>query len=256
MRSAWRQVARLGPLAVLLTACASHPPVAPVRGEGASADAAPVYYTVIRGDTLYSIAFRYGHDYRELAAWNGIRPPYRIFPGQRLRIDRAVAVQARSASGRTAAVPAALVRQRHPHHAAPAGAPAARIRHRASGSVAWSWPTQGRILRTFSADAQGKKGVDIGGRPGQPIDAAARGKVVYSGSGLVGYGQLIIVKHDNDYLSAYAHNRKLLVKQGDEVRRGQQIAEMGSTGTDRVMLHFEIRRDGKPVDPLRFLPPL
>lgn len=120
--------------------------------------------------------------------------------------------------------------------------------------MGWQWPTDGKVIRGFSANDPGKKGLDIGGKPGQSVRATAPGQVVYSGGGLIGYGQLIIIKHDKDYLSAYAHNRKLLVKEDDRVRGGQQIAELGSTGTDRPMLHFEIRHQGKPVDPLKLLP--
>ena len=120
--------------------------------------------------------------------------------------------------------------------------------------VRWSWPAKGRILKGFSASSEGKKGVDIGGSEGQTVIAAADGKIVYSGSGLRGYGQLIIIEHNKKYLSAYAHNSVLRAKEGDRVTRGQPIAEMGKTGTSRVMLHFEIRRDGKAVDPVRYLP--
>jgi len=118
----------------------------------------------------------------------------------------------------------------------------------------WQWPLQGQIIDAFSP-AGSKKGIDIAGNPGESILAASSGKVVYSGGGLVGYGQLIIIKHDQNFLSAYAHNRKLLVKEGEQVRVGQTIAELGSTGTNRAMLHFEIRQDGTPVDPLQYLPP-
>ena len=119
-------------------------------------------------------------------------------------------------------------------------------------ALAWVWPATGRVLRGFSEG--GNKGLDISGRTSSPVRAAARGRVVYSGSGLVGYGKLIIVKHNKSYLSAYAHNDRLLVKEGDSVRGGQRIAQMGQTGTQEVKLHFEIRRDGRPVDPLIYLP--
>jgi lipoprotein NlpD len=118
----------------------------------------------------------------------------------------------------------------------------------------WVWPTDGPLLRPFFPDNAGKKGIDIGGGLGQSVRAASEGKVVYSGSGLIGYGKLIIIKHNKTYLSAYAHNRRLLVKEGDYVRIGQRIAELGNTATEKPMLHFEIRRNGEPVDPLRYLP--
>jgi lipoprotein NlpD len=123
-----------------------------------------------------------------------------------------------------------------------------------SGSLRWHWPTHGHVIETFSSKSSTRKGIDIAGRLGQGVKAASAGRVVYSGSGLRGYGKLIIVKHNEQYLSAYAHNRKLLVKQGDTVKLGQRIAEMGRSGTDRVKLHFEIRREGNPVNPMRYLP--
>jgi lipoprotein NlpD len=121
--------------------------------------------------------------------------------------------------------------------------------------IAWRWPTDGAILDRYQASDPGRQGIDLGGRSGQPVYAAADGVVVYSGNGLIGYGELIIIKHSDSYLSAYGHNRVRLVKEGERVRAGQEIAEMGSSGAPRVELHFEIRRDGKPVDPLDYLPP-
>jgi lipoprotein NlpD len=118
----------------------------------------------------------------------------------------------------------------------------------------WAWPASGKVIETFSTSGRVNKGIDIAGQRGQPIQSTRSGKVVYSGTGIAGYGNLIIIKHDETYLSAYAHSEKVLVKEGDEVKAGQKIAEMGDSGTDRVMLHFEIRREGKPVDPLGFLP--
>lgn len=122
------------------------------------------------------------------------------------------------------------------------------------GGLTWQWPTEGQVIRTFSTQTTGKKGIAIAGVRGQPVRAAAAGRVVYSGSGLVGYGKLIIIKHNDRYLSAYAHNDALLVNEGANVVAGQQVAQLGDSGTDRVMLHFEIRRDGQPVDPLQHLP--
>jgi lipoprotein NlpD len=121
--------------------------------------------------------------------------------------------------------------------------------------VAWGWPTSGAATMLAGFDEQKNKGIDLAGRAGDPVVAAADGRVVYAGAGLRGYGNLIILKHNNTYLTAYAHNQSLLVKEDQTVRKGQKIAEMGSTDTDRVKLHFEIRRQGKPVDPSRYLPP-
>ncbi|HEX7045101.1 MAG TPA: peptidoglycan DD-metalloendopeptidase family protein [Burkholderiales bacterium] len=195
----------------------------------------PDHRVVARGDTLYAIAQDVGVSYRDLAAWNGLEPPYVIHPGQRLRVAPPEA--ARGSAG---------------------GAPRAVRKVRvddmpATGAIAWQWPTEGRVIARF-APGNGAKGIDIAGTAGQDVRAAAAGKVVYQGSGLRGYGQLIIIKHNADYLSAYAHCGAIYVQEGSVIRAGQKIAAMGSSGTDRVKLHFEIRRRGVPVDPLDFLP--
>lgn len=183
-------------------------------------------YVVARGDTLSAIAAAAGVHYRELARWNRLSPPYVIHPGQRLRVTPPAATRAR---------------------AAPAPAPGS------GGALAWRWPAQGALIARF-APQDGSKGIAIGGDEGQPIEAAADGRVVYQGSGLRGYGQLIIIKHNADFLSAYAHCAKTFVQEGNTIRAGQKIAIMGSTGTNRVKLYFEIRRRGTPVDPLIHLP--
>jgi lipoprotein NlpD len=136
--------------------------------------------------------------------------------------------------------------------ARPVIAPAGRTRQ--VGGVEWRWPTEGSLLRTFKSDDPARKGIDIAGQAGQAVYAAAAGRVVYSGSGLVGYGNLIIIKHDDRYLSAYGHNRELLASEGDQVAPGQLIAKMGRVDNDRALLHFEVRRDGTPIDPLHVLP--
>lgn len=231
-------------------------------------------HTVNPGDTLYSIAWFYGVDYRDLAAHNGIEEPFTIYPGQRLDVGldpkRRVAngtgqgpgAPTRSlttepggtakATSQSSATQFPPVRTSAPTRGAatPARKPAAATR--GTNIKRWTWPVKGQIVTDFASS--GRKGVDISGKLGQPIMAAADGRVVYAGGGLRGYGELIIVKHNKRYLSAYAHNNRILVKEGDEVKIGQRIAEMGSTGTDSVRLHFEIRRDGKPVDPVRYLP--
>lgn len=199
-------------------------------------------HVVRKGDTLYSIAWAAGLDYRALARWNNISPPYVIRPGQQLRLrpgpgyEPPVETSKRPASRKTTTEPDKRVSQ--PDTPARNG---------------WIWPTKGRVIRGFSPN-HSNPGIDIAGQSGQTIKSAADGRVVYSGDGLRGYGQLIIVKHNETYLSAYAHNRKLLVNEGEKVRRGQPIAEMGSTGTDRVKLHFEIRKQGRAVDPMEYLP--
>ena len=185
----------------------------------------PGYYTVRPGDTVRRIAAEVGQPWNSIAQWNNLENPDLIEVGQVLRIVPPTAGSA-----------------------APAVAAAAPSAARAATSTAAS----GSVLKRFDGDTN--KGLNIGGKAGDPVLAAADGKVVYAGSGLSGYGNLIILKHDNVFLTAYAHNRALLVKEDQNVRRGQKIAEMGSTGADRVNLHFEIRRSGRPVDPAKYLP--
>jgi len=254
-------------LAALLAGCSGGDVVAPVGRapeQGAAAVAAGVH-RVRAGETLYSIAWRYGLDYRELARWNAIREPFTIGTGQRLRISRPAVLPpmpqpsppatARRAPKAETPPPRAAAKRAPPQRRA-RSAPAPRARDDAArddGEVdAWVWPARGRIIGAFGRS--GGKGIDIEGSAGAPIVAAAPGQVVYGGSGLRGYGKLIIVKHNKRYLSAYAHNERLHVKEGDTVRGGQRIADMGTTDAKSVRLHFEIRRDGKPVDPTRYLP--
>ncbi|MFL6967737.1 peptidoglycan DD-metalloendopeptidase family protein [Pseudomonas alvandae] len=221
-------------------------------------------YVVRRGDTLFSIAFRYGWDYKALAARNNIPAPYTIHPGQTIRFD-----------GRSGSTPTAVVTQsgstpsssskttviRRPATAGTATVPSvankpapAPMPPAGPAPTGWGWPSSGVLIGKFSSNGSLNKGIDIAGDLGQPVFAASDGTVVYAGSGLRGYGELVIIKHSDTYVSAYGHNRRLLVREGQQVKVGQTIAEMGSTGTDRVKLHFEIRRQGKPVDPLQFLP--
>lgn len=221
----------------------------------------PDHYTVRKGDTLYSIAWRFKLDHKELAGWNGIGPPYTIYPGQRLVMNPMQAYANRerqSGSSATSRAPSST-----PSSSTPPSSPRTSRSQPTTTTPpppsgpppsAWIWPTQGEVIRKFSQESAGKKGIDISGEMGQPVRATAGGRVVYSGSGLLGYGRLIIINHNKNYLSAYAHNSSLLVKEGDVVEAGQQIAKLGDTGTDRPMLHFEIRRDGRPVDPLKYLP--
>ena len=217
------------------------------------------YHTVLKGDTLYSIAYQHGLDYQQLAAWNNISKPYTIYPGQRLRLKEATAPsRSRAAAGASkkqverGAVSASNKRKAEiPVRTAKAAKP---VKKAGLSQHEWAWPTHGKVIRKYSARGRGSKGIDIAGKVGQDVLAASSGKVVYSGSGLPGYGNLIIVKHSERYLSAYAHNSRLLVKEGKMVTRGQKIAELGSTGAQSPRLHFEIRQYGKPVDPLRYLP--
>jgi lipoprotein NlpD len=223
----------------------------------------PGYYTVKQGDTLIRIGLETGQNWRDVARWNGLENPNLIEIGQVLRVvpptaDNPVVV------ARPVASPSAAASSVTPTQSASAARPAAAATSPASAAAAaasaaseeelgWIWPTSaGAVLAGF--DEAKNKGLDIGGKVGDAVLAAADGRVVYSGAGLRGYGNLIILKHNNTYLSAYAHNQTLLVKEDQSVRKGQKIAEMGNSDSDKVKLHFEIRRQGKPVDPSRYLP--
>lgn len=205
------------------------------------------------GETLYSIAWQHGQDYREVAKWNGITRPYTIFPRQQLRVVKPIAPPKQKTTKLTKvnkpAGPEPVKKQ-------PINLPVklnAKVRHY-SQKLSWQWPVKGRIVGRFSANDPGQKGIDITRQEGAAIYAAAGGYVVYSGSGLRGYGKLIIIKHNETFLSAYAHNRNLRVKEGEKVKKGEHIADMGNTGTNSVKLHFEIRRNGTPVNPFKYLP--
>jgi lipoprotein NlpD len=228
---------------------------------GAENAGKPGYYTVQKGDTLLHIALDAGQNWRDIQRWNNLDNPNVIEVGQVLRVvppgaNVAAAEPVRPASN-GAQAPVASSAPRAAASAAPvAPAPsAAAPAVPPEDEIAWAWPTRGAATILAGFDEQKNKGIDIGGRAGDPVYAAADGRVVYAGAGLRGYGNLIILKHNNSYLTAYAHNQSLLVKEDQTVRKGQKIAEMGSTDTDRVKLHFEIRRQGKPVDPTRYLPP-
>jgi len=216
----------------------------------------PGYYTVKPGDTLIRIGLDHGQGAKDIARWNALENPNRIEVGQVLRVEPPVAVAATGVVTRP-------VTQSSVTPLAAASAPAAALTP-ATASVSkpaaaagddeinWIWPTSGPVLSGF--DEVKNKGLDIGGTAGEPVLAAADGRVVYVGAGLRGYGNLIILKHNNTYLTAYAHNQTMLIKEDQSVKKGQKIAEMGSSDTDRVKLHFEVRRQGKPVDPAKYLP--
>lgn len=263
----------------------------------------PADYPVTSGDTIYSIAWKYELDPFELARWNNISSPYRIFPGQRLKMkpsDKAAASQSSKPQSKSKAVSrsgaitvrkgdtlfalaqqhnidakqlAAINGLKSPYIIRPGQTlklSATKKSNRSPKStptkkrpapvpvdnkaITWHWPVQGKLITTFKSNKTGRKGIDIAGSEGKDIRAAASGRVVYSGNGLISYGNLVIIKHNRSYLSAYAHNRRLLVKEGDAIKAGQKIAELGKTGTDSPRLHFEIRKNGKPVNPLSYLP--
>ncbi|MDR3386457.1 MAG: peptidoglycan DD-metalloendopeptidase family protein [Rudaea sp.] len=327
-------LAVLGACALLLAGCSSNPPAPvedlslggnatgparspreiPARARTAGGDS----YRVMRGDTLYAIAFNHGLDYRDLATWNRIVPPYRIYAGQELRLGAplpgaaptAGAAVASAAPDRATVTSVSVLPAPAPNPhvdnalsppkppATATGAPAERTPQAAdielaptpsappavpakpapaisdaavgvaaettdrpdstaqlnAGGVTWRWPGNGKVVGTYVSGDQTRQGIDIAGKEGDAVLAAADGEVVYSGNGLLGYGELIIVKHNASFLSAYGHNRKRLVQEGDKVKGGQQIAELGSSASAREELHFEIRKNGKPVNPLDYLP--
>lgn len=250
---------------------------APARVEEAPKQDERGMYTVRKGDTLLRIALDFGQNYRDLVAWNNLANPDDIKVGQVLRVtqpegERHVQTQPvpmppsatvpRKTEPRADKKPYSdsAVAETRPGTTAPGAAPAAPAAPATppapaasdEARLSWMWPSEGRVIATF--DDGRNKGIDIAGKMGQPVVAAGSGKVMYAGSGIRGYGNLVIVKHSNSLLSAYAHNRKIVVKEGDNVARGQVIAEMGDSDADLVKLHFEIRQQGKPVDPTRFLP--
>lgn len=213
----------------------------------------PGYYTVKPGDTLIRIGLDTGQSSKDIARWNSLENPNKIEIGQVLRVvppiaGTPIAKPVVAASATPVAPASAPVADKPAAAASPAPAPAAS----GEEEIAWIWPTNGTVLAGF--DEVKNKGLDIGGTAGEPVLAAADGRVVYVGAGLRGYGNLIILKHNNTYLTAYAHNQTLLIKEDQSVRKGQKIAEMGSSDADRVKLHFEVRRQGKPVDPAKYLP--
>lgn len=236
----------------LVTACSSIP--APVDNRHQPPPRKISTHVVGKGETLFSIAWSYGLEYRGLARANGIDSSYTIHPGQVLKLtDNAEAVTSYKATPANKNTSAA---SKKPSTAGTtsSGIIKPAVKSMGEGEVQWQWPVSGKIIQKFSSIENANKGIDMAGTLGEPVLAASSGKVVYAGSGLLGYGLLVIVKHNDRYLSAYAHNRELLVKEGDTVKAGSKIAEMGSSGADRVKLHFEIRRDGKPVDPENYLP--
>jgi len=248
---------------------------------GAENAGKPGYYTIRRGDSLMRIGLDTGQAWRDIARWNGIENPNLIEVGQVIRVVPPVGAVASSAASDapsvavTRPVTSSSVTPVTPGTVVPGPAPAASAAASAAAPVAsastsaaaasaapaavagedeiaFIWPSSGVLLAGF--DEAKNKGVDLGGKPGDPVQAAADGRVVYAGAGLRGYGNLVILKHNNTYLTAYAHNQTLLVKEDQSVRKGQKIAEMGNSDADRVKLHFEIRRQGKPVDPAKYLP--
>lgn len=263
----------------------------------------PDYYYVKKGDSLYSIGFRYQLDYRQLAAINNISPPYRIYPNQRLTLKADVNSTAVSETSKTTVTQAVktqpqlsvqketslividkptqstnshkpvtvktdqkpVVKPVQESKPITSKTPVVKAAEKPTaqvladmpdtGTLNWLWPTAGEIRTTFSSSNPSRKGISIRGKEGQPVKASERGVVVYSGDGLLGYGELIIIKHNDTYLSAYGHNKKRNVTEGQQVKRGDVIAQLGSSGTNINNLHFEIRKNGQPVNPLDYVKP-
>ena len=279
----WMLLALLS--ACVLAGCANKNRPAPVEDRSPNAAKAPAkmiagvdnvgkpgYYSVKSGDTLIRIGMDNGQSWRDIARWNNIENPNLIETGQVLRVtppeETGVVVRpvsstnvvtspapASAASAPATATNTAAVRPPASAASPPnSSTPANNLANTDSAeeTVSFQWPTRGNVLAGF--DEVKNKGIDISGKAGDPVLAAADGKVVYAGSGLRGYGNLVILKHNNTYLTAYAHNQSLLVKEDQAIKRGQKIAEMGNSDADQVKLHFEIRRQGKPVDPAKYLP--
>lgn len=287
--SRYSSIAMLTLALSVLAGCASQT-AAPIRNGTVSSSATPPAavaqqlertHVVRPGDTLMGIGRLYGQNVNDLVVWNNMMDPNQLRIGQEIRVAppggaepepvavvQPVQIGPVSPAGGMQEAPVmheprggkqpysdqawAAIR---PGSSLPPAAPdasAAAAPQAALRDAAWLWPASGQVIAGFNEATN--KGLDIAGNPGDPVIASAAGKVVYSGGGLRGYGNLVIIKHDDDYLSAYAHNQSLLVKEGDDVRKGQQIAELGSTDADRPKLHFEIRRQGRPVDPAQYLP--
>lgn len=281
-------------VAMLLAGCAAQSPApvrdgsTPPRPAAAAPAPAPGMHVVRPGDTLMGIARQYGVTMRDLTTWNAIPNPNQLVVGQQVRIAspagavaqpiaiaQPIDIQPVAPAGMerpidrvpTEPVGTAIKvepkggRQPYsdevwasiqPRPSMPSAAPSTPSAAASTQETVWLWPVNGTLIETY--DEATNKGVDIAGKPGDPVVASAAGTVMYSGSGLRGYGKLIIIKHDANYLTAYAHNQELLVKEGESVAKGQKIAELGSTDADRPKLHFEIRKQGRPVDPMKYLP--
>lgn len=204
-------------------------------------------HVVKRGETLYEIAWLYGRDYRDIALANQISAPYVIYPGQKLSLRKP-----KHPPSVYAALPKAATKTKNALKSTTSTGQNAKVNQT---MLDWQWPVQGKIIKSFSSSRVGPKGIDISNNLGTPVLSAQGGKVVYAGNGLRGYGQLVIIKHNDTYLSAYGHNSELLVKEGQAVSKGQIIAKMGKSDSQEVKLHFEIRKNGQPINPLDMLPP-
>lgn len=242
---------------IFTASCGQNTHYAPVTDTTPPPSEKVSHHIVAEGETLYSIAWRFNLDYKKLALANGIATDFAIYPGQRLELQERVTTTSEASKTERKVVKS--------QPKTPDAAPTRSKKETQSETVSisnkaladpktWSWPANGKVIAGFQSNKGLNKGIDIEGKLGEPVLAAASGEVVFSGEGLRGYGKLVIVKHSDKFLSAYAHNQTLLVEEGALVKQGEKIALMGATGTDSTKLHFEIRIDGKPVDPLKLLP--
>ncbi|MDP0563433.1 MAG: peptidoglycan DD-metalloendopeptidase family protein [Candidatus Endonucleobacter sp. (ex Gigantidas childressi)] len=252
----WFIILRAISIFLIVTGCSHDPSSVQVKELRLPFMVAEKGHLVQKGDSLYSIAWRYDKDFKELAVLNQLYPPYIIYPGQRIGVSSKftgnslkrsdIGRKIRKARQKEFVQQVRKVKERATKHSSKYVFP--------TTVSDWQWPASGAILAGFSLSGRVNKGIDIRGKSGAPVSAAAAGQVVYAGSDMGGYGKLIILKHTDRYLSAYAHNKILYVQEGDLVKVNQKIAEIGSIGTTELKLHFEIRRDGRPVDPLGYLP--
>lgn len=277
----------VGFLVVFIIGCTStYAPVEQRNGTSSkktkkSVGLVPAYYIVRKGDTLFSIAWSYGFDYKTIAKNNKISAPYRIYAGQKLALKAVTKKKAQYKVKKSPSITKTAAKKQLTKKASNKQSAKKQVRKKSTyknasaikqktgatkiidsrmtkrpksaGRLKWSWPVRGKVIQKYSP-SKGKKGIDISATPNANIKSSEAGKVVYSGQGLVGYGRMIIIKHNETFLSAYAHNQSLLVTEGQYVKKGQTIARLGRSGTDKFKLHFEIRKNGKPVNPLTYLP--
>ncbi len=241
-------------LMVCMTGCISSREFISTEEKFSKSKKSTSFHVVEKGDTLFSIAWTYGWDYHKLANANSIPRPYTIYAGQKIDISNRLAKKHTTKVGSVGKTSKTPVKRKKPVSYAKTARPITPSNQELETKAGWSWPAKGRVIERFSTRNKKNKGIDIAGKKGESVNAAAAGTVVYAGRGLRGYGNLVIIKHDAQFLSAYAHTSRILVREKEKIKAGQIIAEIGSTGTDKVKLHFEIRRNGRPVDPLQFLP--
>ncbi len=241
-------------ICVVMTGCISSREFISTEAKFSKSKKATGFHIVEKGDTLFSIAWTYGWDYQELASANSIAKPYIIYAGQKIDIDNPPAVRKLAKVTSVGKMSKPRPKQEKPATRPIKNSHTTTIKPSLEAKNGWNWPAKGKVITRYSAKNRQNKGIDIAGKLGESVSAAAAGTVVYAGKGLRGYGNLVIIKHDAKFLSAYAHTSRILVREKEKIKAGQIIAEIGSTGTNKVKLHFEIRRNGRPVDPLQFLP--